>query len=164
MAAYDAFYPVVRKKLNLAEKPVMEGFSRGGLPASFWSIRHPDKVAGVYLDAAVMNILSWPREKSTKTWERCLEAWGLDESSAESWKGALDEMQTLVDAGVPVMIVAGGADQVVPYSENTGLLERFYRENGGDITAIVKAGAGHHPHSLLDPTPVVEWAEKVTGN
>lgn len=109
MAAYDAFYPVVRKKLNLAEKPVMEGFSRGGLPASFWSIRHPDKVAGVYLDAAVMNILSWPREKSTKTWERCLEAWGLDESSAESWKGALDEMQTLVDAGVPVMIVAGGS-------------------------------------------------------
>ena len=164
MAAFDAFYPVVCEKLNLAERPVMEGFSRGGLPATLWSIRNPDKVAGIYLDAAVMNILSWPRDKSTKTWERCLEAWGLDESSAESWKGPLDGMQTLVDAGVPVMIVAGGADDVVPYSENTGLLERFFRENGGDITAIVKAGAGHHPHSLHEPSPVVEWAEKVAGN
>lgn len=66
MAAYDAFYSVVRKKLNLAEKPVMEGFSRGGLPASLWSIRNLDKVAGVYLDAAVMNILSWPRGRNPR--------------------------------------------------------------------------------------------------
>ena len=57
-AAFDAFYPFACKNLDLTEEPVTEGFSRGGLPASLWSIRDPDKVSGVYLDVAVMNILS----------------------------------------------------------------------------------------------------------
>jgi alpha-beta hydrolase superfamily lysophospholipase len=60
-------------------------------------------------------------------------------------------------AGVPVIAVCGDADEVVPFAENTGLLERRYRELGGTIEVILKPGVGHHPHSLKDPAPVVEF-------
>ncbi len=37
------------------------------------------------------------------------------------------------------------------------LLEKRYRALGGDITVIAKPGVGHHPHSLKDPAPIVEF-------
>jgi DNA-binding beta-propeller fold protein YncE/pimeloyl-ACP methyl ester carboxylesterase len=157
MNAFDAFYPIVREQFGLAAKAIMEGFSRGGLPATLWTIDNPEKVSGIYLDAAVMDIHSWPRDKVNR--ERCMTAWGLNPKNIDSWKGPLDQLKVLVDESIPVMIVAGGDDKVVPYLENTGKLESFLRLNQGKATAIVKAGAGHHPHSLHDPSPVVEWAE-----
>ena len=159
MEAFDAFHPMVRERFSLAEKPVMEGFSRGGLPAAWWSIKNPEKILGIYLDAAVMDIHSWPRGRSEQDWQRCLKAWGLSEEDSDSWKGPLDQLQILIDKKIPVMIVAGGNDKLVPYVDNTGKLESFFLENGGNLTAVVKAGAGHHPHSLHDPLTVVEWAE-----
>ena len=114
MAAFDAFYPFACKKLDLTEKPVTGGFSRGGLPASLWTIRNSDEVSGVYLDVAVMNILSWPGKNSRKRGSAVSKRWGSDKLSAQSWNGPLDKMQALVEAGVPVMITAGGADDAVP--------------------------------------------------
>ncbi len=55
------------------------------------------------------------------------------------------------------MHVCGEADDLVPIEENTRLLERRYRELGGPITVIAKPGVGHHPHSLVDPTPIVAF-------
>ena len=40
------------------------------------------------------------------------------------------------------------------------LLEKYYRENGGEIITIGKAGCAHHPHGLEDKTPLIEFAEK----
>jgi len=45
----------------------------------------------------------------------------------------------------------------VPWDENTGVLAERYRKLGGSITLIPKSGAGHHPHGLQDPTPIVEF-------
>jgi len=33
---------------------------------------------------------------------------------------------------------------------------------GGPITVIVKPGVGHHPHSLKDPQPIVDFVYKHT--
>ncbi len=54
------------------------------------------------------------------------------------------------------------ADEVVPIDENTRILGERYRRLGGPITLIVKPGAGHHPHSLRDPTPIVGFILKHT--
>jgi alpha-beta hydrolase superfamily lysophospholipase len=53
--------------------------------------------------------------------------------------------------------VCGDADQTVPLAENTAILERRYREAGGTIEVIIKPGGDHHPHSLENPAPVVEF-------
>ncbi len=151
MSRFDAFYAEVRSKYQLAEKPVLEGFSRGGLSAMGWSIQNPEKVLAVYLDAAVMDIHSWPKKSSPDLYLGALKAYGFDQSTAAQWKGPLDNLAPLAKAKVPIFIVAGGADPVVPYAENTGLLETRYREMGGPIEAIVKATCGHHPHGLYGP-------------
>jgi hypothetical protein len=54
----------------------------------------------------------------------------------------------------------GDADDAVPLAENTAIVERRYKELGGPITVIVKKGVGHHPHSLEDPAPIVEYILK----
>lgn len=161
MKAFDAFYEAAISRGGLSQKPIMEGFSRGGLPAMNWAIQNPEKVSGVYLDAPVLDIHSWPKPNSPKLWETCMQVYGLTAETANSWKGPLDNFQPLIDAGVPVLVVAGGNDDVVPYRDNAGILEERFTKAGGDFQAIVKAGGGHHPHSLHDPTPIVEWAYRV---
>lgn len=157
MEAFDAFYDHVVKTFDLGPKPVMEGFSRGGLPAINWAIRHPDRVRAVYLDAPVQDIHSWPKPKSPALWQKALAAYGLDNSNAETWKGPLDRLEPLAKAGVPILAVCGGADPVVPFADNAAILESRYRELGGPIEVIVKATCDHHPHSLHDPGPIVDW-------
>ena len=41
--------------------------------------------------------------------------------------------------------------------------KKRYKQLGGKIDVIVKPGVGHHPHSLKDPTPIVEFVLKHTG-
>ncbi|NNE91894.1 MAG: hypothetical protein HKN23_09630 [Verrucomicrobiales bacterium] len=165
MAAFDEFYAhVTGDEWKLHPKPVMEGFSRGGLPAMNWAIANPDKVAGVYIDAPVLDIHSWPKPSGGKIWQTCLAAHGLTAETADTWKGPLDNLKALASSGVPILSVCGGADPVVPFAENSGILEMRYQKLGGDLTVIVKAACDHHPHSLHDPTPIVEWAERVVAD
>lgn len=163
MKAFDSFYAEMTQQRSLSARPVVEGFSRGGLPAMNWAIRDPKQVAGIYLDAPVMDIHSWPKPSSRAAWEKCMGAYDLTTATADSWKGPLENLKPLAEAEVPIMVVAGGADDVVPFHENAGILEQRYKELGGDITVIVKAGEGHHPHSLRDPKAVVDWVAGLAG-
>ncbi len=54
-------------------------------------------------------------------------------------------------------VVVGDADDVVPLEENTAIVERRYKALGGSIQVIIKKGVGHHPHSLRDPKPIVDF-------
>ena len=69
-------------------------------------------------------------------------------------------MHLLLKANLPIIMVYGDSDDIVPYHENGALLEKYYRENGGTIVTIGKAGCGHHPHGLEDNTPIIEFVEK----
>ena len=73
---------------------------------------------------------------------------------------AKDRAEELAKTGIPVIIVAGGADDVVPYDENGELFVGRFRAAGGEIEEYVKPDCGHHPHSLEDPTPIVEFLVK----
>lgn len=56
--------------------------------------------------------------------------------------------------------VCGDADEVVPMEENTIPFEQKVKALKGDITVIHKPGFKHHPHSLPNPTPIVEFIVK----
>ena len=45
-----------------------------------------------------------------------------------------------------------------PVSENINLVETRYQALGGKIRVIRKPGGKHHPHSLPDPAPIVDFA------
>jgi pimeloyl-ACP methyl ester carboxylesterase len=75
----------------------------------------------------------------------------------------VDNLAPLAKADVPLLHVVGDADDVVPLAENTAVVERRYKQLGGQITVIVKKGVGHHPHSLKDPAPIVDFVLQHTG-
>ena len=160
---WNRFYAFLTKEHGFSEKPVLEGMSRGGLIVLNWAIANPKRVAAIYLDAPVCDIRSWPGGKergkgSPSDWQKCLKAYGLSETTSETAKvSPIDGLQPLAAERVPILCVCGGADEVVPLEENTRIVEQRYRELCGPIEVIVKPGVGHHPHSLEDPTPIVEF-------
>ena len=72
----------------------------------------------------------------------------------------IDKIHLLLENRIPIIMVYGDSDDVVPYSENGAILERYYREKGGTLVSIGKRGCGHHPHGLEDCTPIIDFVEK----
>jgi pimeloyl-ACP methyl ester carboxylesterase len=163
---WDRFYQHLTTEHGFSEKPLLEGMSRGGLIVLNWAIANPDRVAAIYLDAPVCDIRSWPGGKgegkgSPNSWQACLKAYGLTEMEAENVEvSPIERLEPLAAARVPILSVRGDADEVVPLEENTQVLVQRYRERCGPIRTIVKPGVGHHPHSLKDPAPIVEFLLK----
>ncbi len=166
----DAFYDHLREVHSLSSKPVLEGFSRGGLPAFNWAARHPDRVTCLYVDAPVCDFKSWPLGRgdgpgSAGAWVQCLEAYGLSEAEALAYPlNPVDNLKPLAEAKIPILAICGGADEVVPLAENAGLVKERYEALGGAIELIVKPGGAHHPHSLEDPKPIVDFVLSHVGN
>ena len=159
VAIWDQFYAEMTGRYDLAPKVVLEGLSRGGLIIYNWAKANPTKVACIYADAPVCDIKSWPRDHSSaETWAKCLAVYGLTAEEAATFTGnPIDGLAPLAQAGVPLLHIVGDADEVVPVAENTAILAARYRALGGSIQIISKPGVGHHPHSLVDPTPIVEF-------
>ena len=166
VAHWNAFYAYLTEKHGFAKKAVLEGMSRGGLIIYNWAATNPDKVACVYADAPVCDIKSWPGGKgrgpgSPPDWQACLQAYGLTEEGALAYdKNPIDNLEPLAKARVALLHVCGGADEVVPVEENTAVLQERYKKIGGRIEVIIKEGGGHHPHSLKDPAPIVDFILK----
>lgn len=163
---WDAFYEYLTAEHGFSSRPALEGMSRGGLIVYNWAAAHPDRVSCIYADAPVCDFKSWPGGKGVgkgdeKTWAQCLQAYGMTEAEALSYAmNPVDNLEPLAAAGIPLLHVVGEADRVVPVSENTAVLEERYQELGGEIQVIRKKGVGHHPHSLEDPTPIVDFILK----
>jgi pimeloyl-ACP methyl ester carboxylesterase len=159
MSLFGQFYARLVGAYDLSPRVVLEGFSRGGLYAFNFAAIHPNRVAGLYLDAPVLDIRSWPgRNRESKEWPEALAAYGVTEATLASLKGnPIDRIPLVAGGRVPIIVVVGEADTVVPVAENTAILEARYRELGGLIQVIRKPGVDHHPHSLKDPTPIVNF-------
>lgn len=147
---------------GLARRVVLFGFSRGGLYAFNYAVKYPYYTDILYLDAPVLDIRSWPCGKaySGDCRTQCMDLYGLTEETLPFFNGnPLDKINEVAKNNIPVIIVAGGSDVVVPYSENGAVLAERYRAAGGIIEAIVKPDCGHHPHSLENPAPVVDFIQ-----
>lgn len=161
---FDLLYRFMRQQ-GYAPRCALAGYSRGGLAAWNWTRRNLDKVAALYLDNAVCDFKSWPGGKlagpgSAADWQKCLAAYGLSEKEAATYSGnPVDNPAEIAASGLPVLCVCGDADTVVPYPENSARLIAALRQHGGRVTEIRKPGADHHPHSLENPAPIVDFIE-----
>ena len=167
VAHWNAFYKYLTSEHGLAKKAALEGMSRGGLIIFNWAAANPDKVACIYADAPVCDFKSWPGGKgkgkvAPGAWRACKKAYGFtsDAEALAYGKNPVDNLEPLAGAKIPLLHVCGGADAVVPVAENTAVVEKRYKALGGSIRVIIKKGCGHHPHSLKDPAPIVEFIVK----
>lgn len=165
---WNDFYHLLQKA-GLARKAALEGMSRGGVYVYNWALGNPDKVACIYADAPVLDLRSWPGGKgkgpgSKQDWEIFKKDYNLTDQSADHFSNSpLDNAVKIAKLGFPMLHVVGDADEVVPVDENTGLFEQKIKMAGGNITVIHKPGVRHHPHSLPNPTPIVDFILEATG-
>jgi acetamidase/formamidase/pimeloyl-ACP methyl ester carboxylesterase len=124
---------VVYKHLTehgLSKTPVLEGAGGAAGEAYAWAIAHPDRVSCIYAENPIL------RSRMTKA-------------------QPLDRLDILAKAGVPLLHVCGSLD---PWLESqTRVLEKRYRELGGQVAVILQEGAAHFPTGPRDPKPVVEF-------
>ena len=161
------FYDVATGEYNMHKKPALFGFSRGGLYAVNFALKYKECCGLLYLDAPVLDIRSWPGGLGTgigtpHCWEECKKIYGLTDFNAFRFSdNPLDHVKELADTHIPIFMVCGDSDTVVPYQENG---EPFYKEMisyNAVIEQIVKPDCDHHPHSLEDPTPIVSFIEMI---
>ena len=160
---WNRFYDLMQRA-GLAKKGILEGMSRGGLIIYNWAVANPDKVAGIYADAPVLDGFSWPGgfglgKGSAADWERFKRAYEIKTpaDSANFRGNPIHQARAIASIGIPIIHVCGDADQVVPISENTDRFEKLIRASGGKIKVIRKPGVDHHPHSLADPEPIIDY-------
>jgi hypothetical protein len=67
----------------------------------------------------------------------------------------IDNLAPLAKAGVAIIHDCGGLDPWL--DDQTRVVEKRYKELGGQITVIVRKGVGHFPLEPKDPEPVIDF-------
>jgi len=160
------FVRYVQAEYHLKPKCVPVGMSCGGLIAIKFAARYPELIKCMYLDAPVVNYLSWPcgfgESKSQMGTQEIFDA--LNFSSVSELLACrempLDKLPILIANRIPVVLVSGDRDQSVPFCENGFWVQKAYKDTGTTIEVYIKPGGGHHPHGLPDPEPVISFILK----
>lgn len=166
VAHWDAFYAFMMSN-GMAEKPALEGVSRGGLICFNWAKRNPEKVACIYVEAPVCDIKSWPGGKgdgkgAPDDWKKAQSAYDLDEAGLLEWNdNPIDNLDALANAKVPIYAAVGLRDKVVPPAENILKLMDRYIQLGGPFTVYPMTEGeqkldGHH-FPIEQPERIVEF-------
>ncbi|WP_242203074.1 GDSL-type esterase/lipase family protein [Aestuariivivens insulae] len=168
VSRWDAFYEFMTTN-GFSKKVILEGMSRGGLMVYNWAEKNPEKVACIYADAPVLEVKSWPKgdgiyKGSPEDWEQLKQVYGLvSDSLVATFQGdPIHKTKSIASAGIPMLHVCGLTDSIVPADENTEPFVRAIQHYGGQVEAIYKENNGHHPHSLKNPTPIVDFILRAT--
>ncbi|SJZ86961.1 GDSL-type esterase/lipase family protein [Sediminibacterium ginsengisoli] len=160
---WNRFYALLQKA-GLAKKAVMEGMSRGAVYALNWAAENPGKVAAVYIDNPVLDLKSWPAGKGKfKAWPKEYALFRTDynlqtEEEVDHFHGSpIDKIRQLVKGKFPILILCADADEAVAPEENTLPFAEKMKAAGADVTVLHKPGFKHHPHSLPNPEPIVNF-------
>lgn len=143
--AFDAFQALYEEMVRrgFSEKPVLLGRSRGGLWVSSWAIAHPDRVAGIAGIYPVYDLTTYPGIA------RAASAYGLTEQQLQDRLPELNPIRkadVLAAAKIPVFIIHGVDDKVVPLKQNSEALEEIYAQHDvANLIHVMKIkGQGHN--------------------
>jgi len=126
--AFESLYEEMDRR-GFAEVPAALGRSRGGLWASSWAISQPGRVAAIGGIYPVYDYTIYPGVK------RAADAYGATPADLDQRQDDWNPIRrgaVLAEAEIPVFIIHGEIDEVVPIAENSGALETIYAEAGQD--------------------------------
>jgi pimeloyl-ACP methyl ester carboxylesterase len=139
--AYSALHEALTTRRRFARKVLLLGRSRGGLMTLSWAAENPEKVAGFAGIYPVCNLASYPGITNAAP------AFGLTpaELTAQlSRHNPIDRLEPLARAKVPLFVIHGDQDKLVPLEANSGLVRSRYQALGGSMEWVVPAGQGHN--------------------
>ncbi len=154
--AWDRWYNFLTEKHGLAKKAAFIGMSKGGVNEFDWGVVNPDKVACKLLvdhGFASKPVLkgTGPKAGEAYAWAianpgkvACIYARNpLMRSLMAGKSQPIDNLAALARAGVPILHDCGASD---PWLDSqTRVVEKRYKELGGQITVIIREGEGHFP-------------------
>jgi lysophospholipase L1-like esterase len=155
---WNNFYKILHNG-GLGQKAVLEGMSRGGIYIYNWAAVNPTKVACVYADNALLDLQFWSDSTLLKKDFNLTSVHQLGALKASP----LDKVAQIVSGGYPMLHLSADDDEALDPSKNTLLFEQKVKALNGSITVIHKPGFKHHPHSLPNPAPIVDFILKATG-
>ncbi|MDA7757871.1 S9 family peptidase [Opitutales bacterium] len=126
-----------------SKKPILLGQSRGGLMMLSWAVKNPKKVkafAGIY---PVLNLRSWPM---TRNLSSTLADFEMDQDTflkTVDLHNPIHQLEGLAQAKVPLFMVHGDSDRIVPLEENTEIVINRYSKLGGEAEVKIVLGKGH---------------------
>ena len=140
---FSAFYKEVTTKRNFGGKACLLGRSRGGLWSSSWAIRNTNKVAGIAGIYPVFDLTTYPGTK------RAAPAYKMSEEdlvAAINQHNPIEKVGVLAKAKIPIFIIHGDIDNVVPLKQNAARLVEIYSSSGGQaiVELEVVEGQGHN--------------------
>ncbi len=157
------FHDFLVRKLGFADKAFLIGMSWGGFYSTRYAANHPEDVARIYLDAPLMNLGAFKLGK----WDAAAKAWGKPEEGdwAKDPRMPINLADRIARAKIPVLLLYGGADTVVPPAGNCEIFIPRFKAAGGDIQVFKRETYGHHPHGFQEPEKkgaVIDFFEKQT--
>jgi dipeptidyl aminopeptidase/acylaminoacyl peptidase len=138
-----ALHDELTQKRGFAARPCLLGRSRGGLWVSAFAIARPDKVAGIAGIYPVFDLTTYPGlEKAAPAYEMT----PAELQASLSQRNPIARAEVLAKAKIPVCIIHGDEDAVVPLQENSAALAAAYERVGEEDTVrlIVAKGQGHN--------------------
>jgi dipeptidyl aminopeptidase/acylaminoacyl peptidase len=151
-AEFTRFYEYMVKKHELSPRACLFAESRGGLMAFNWAADHPDKVQCIGAVYPVCKIT--PSPFFARVYKLAGE--GADHKANEAAleeqiekHNPMDRLAPLAKAKVPILLMHGTRDKLVPAAAHSAELARRYIKLGGEVTLIVRRNARHEPSDLF---------------
>ena len=152
------FQKFLVEELGFAPKANLIGMSWGGFFSCRYAGAHPENVRKIYLDAPLLNFAKYAGAEGNAFWE------GRRPADAADWtrdpEMPLNQAEKIAKAGIPVLLLYGGADNVVDPKVNCEPFIEKFRAAGGDIKAVKRGLYAHHPHGIeVDETLIKDFFE-----
>ncbi len=140
------FHDFLVGKLGFAAKANLIGMSWGGFYSTRYAAAHPEDVSRIYFDAPLMNFAGFRLHK----WPAAGKAWGEPEGGdwAKDPRMPINLADKIAKAKIPVLLLYGGDDVVVPPGQNCELFIPRFKAAGGNIKVFKRDMYGHHPHGF----------------
>ena len=170
---WEDFYKTMTQEYKLNKKAAHYTVSRGGLFTYRWARKFPETVACIYADTPVLDFKSWPGGKGKGVgapgeWKKVMAHYKFasEEEAMNYNDNAIDNLQVIVNAKIPLLHIVSETDRVVPPTENTYILKQNLEKIGGHMEVIsmttgTEKSKGHH-FPLTNPEQGANFIRKYT--
>ena len=158
LAAAAAFQDFLVEELGFAPQANLVGMSWGGFFSTRYAAKYPENVRKIYLDAPLLNFDGFGNPDYGR-----IGVWANRRPADDVWTDdpemPVNKAAQIAAAKIPILLVYGGSDTVVPPVHNCRIFAARFKAAGGDLQEIPRNLFGHHPHGL-DPDktqPIVDF-------
>jgi len=161
VAAAAEYQEFLVKGLGFAPRANLIGMSWGGFFSTRYAAAHPENVAKICYDAPLLTFDGFGNPDYGR-----IGAWANEKPADGVWENdprmPVNMAGKIAAAKIPILLLYGGLDQIVPPALNCELFLKRFQASGGQAKVERRDLFGHHPHGL-DPDKtgmIVEFFER----